>query len=82
MWQDNWVSFLDTMLQFSLIGVKYRALMLPTRIRKISVDPSTLLRDIKHEDSKRTVPVSWPSVILQLMFRLSCFLDWLGNHYL
>ncbi|XP_071547019.1 fatty acid synthase-like [Panulirus ornatus] len=57
MWQDNWVSFLDTMLQFSLIGAKYRALMLPTRIRKISVDPNTLLHDSELEDGKRTVPV-------------------------
>ncbi|CAL4149895.1 unnamed protein product [Meganyctiphanes norvegica] len=39
-WKENWVSFLDTLLQFSLLSAKTRGLMLPTRIRKISVDPA------------------------------------------
>ncbi|KAG7154441.1 Fatty acid synthase-like [Homarus americanus] len=55
MWKENWVAFLDTMLQFSLVGSKQRALMLPTRIRKITVDPSKILGDVKKEDDIKTV---------------------------
>lgn len=57
MWKENWVAFLDTMLQFSLLGVKQRALMLPTRIRKISVNPSKLLDHMKQEPDPKTVMV-------------------------
>ena len=31
------------MLQFSLLGANTRALMLPTRIRRVSIDPNVLL---------------------------------------
>ncbi|KAK7080814.1 hypothetical protein SK128_019451 [Halocaridina rubra] len=57
MWQDNWVSFLDTVLQFSLVGSKQRGLLLPTRIRKVTVDPSSFYCDTCSENDIRTVPV-------------------------
>lgn len=38
-WADNWVSFMDTMLQFSIMGKDLRELYLPTRIEKIVIDP-------------------------------------------
>ncbi|XP_068233154.1 fatty acid synthase [Palaemon carinicauda] len=57
MWKDNWVSFLDTFLQFSLIGSKYRSLMLPTRIRKITVDPESFYSSINKEEETSIVPV-------------------------
>nr|XP_045622655.1 fatty acid synthase-like [Procambarus clarkii] len=63
MWKENWVSFLDTMLQFSLVGAKQRALMLPTRIRKFTVDPSKLLCNVKEEDDLKTVTVQHNSRI-------------------
>ncbi|GFX61278.1 fatty acid synthase [Trichonephila clavipes] len=38
-WTDEWVVFLDTMLQFTILGSSKRALCLPTRIQKLTVDP-------------------------------------------
>jgi len=39
LWNDNWVSFLDTMLQMQIIAASGRELRLPTRIRALRVDP-------------------------------------------
>ncbi|XP_054986055.1 fatty acid synthase [Sorex araneus] len=41
LWKDNWVTFLDTMLQVSILGSAQRSLRLPTRISAIHIDPST-----------------------------------------
>ncbi|XP_052131364.1 fatty acid synthase-like [Frankliniella occidentalis] len=38
-WVDNWVSFMDTMLQFSILGKPGRELYLPTRVQRVVVDP-------------------------------------------
>lgn len=38
-WQDNWVSFIDTMLQFSILGKDLRELYLPTRIERAVFNP-------------------------------------------
>ncbi|XP_052754570.1 fatty acid synthase [Galleria mellonella] len=42
-WNGNWISFMDTMLQFSLIGANTRELYLPTRIQRVSIDPAAHL---------------------------------------
>ncbi|CAH2039961.1 unnamed protein product, partial [Iphiclides podalirius] len=39
-WDDNWISFMDTMLQFGIIGVDTRELYLPTRLRRALIDPA------------------------------------------
>lgn len=49
---------MDTMLQFSLLGAKQRALMLPTRIRRVTVDPSAFLAHLQEEDGVKTAAVS------------------------
>ncbi|XP_004432939.1 PREDICTED: fatty acid synthase isoform X2 [Ceratotherium simum simum] len=41
LWKDNWVTFLDTMLQMSILGSGQRSLRLPTRITAIHIDPAT-----------------------------------------
>uniref|UniRef100_A0A452SJH0 Fatty acid synthase n=1 Tax=Ursus americanus TaxID=9643 RepID=A0A452SJH0_URSAM len=41
LWKDNWVTFLDTMLQMSILGIVQRTLRLPTRITSIHIDPAT-----------------------------------------
>lgn len=41
LWKDNWVSFLDTMLQLSILGTAQRSLRLPTRISAIHIHPGT-----------------------------------------
>ena len=38
-WADNWVSFIDTMLQFSILGKNTRDLFLPTRLQYAAIDP-------------------------------------------
>lgn len=38
-WEDNWISFMDTMLQFSIMGKDLRELYLPTRIEKCIINP-------------------------------------------
>ena len=39
----NYVSFMDTMLQFGILGIKTRELYLPTRLQRVVIDP------IKHK---------------------------------
>ncbi|XP_026810325.1 fatty acid synthase-like [Rhopalosiphum maidis] len=38
-WTGNWVSFIDTLLQFELISITTRELRLPTHIKEIVIDP-------------------------------------------
>ncbi|GFW74406.1 fatty acid synthase [Trichonephila clavipes] len=38
-WTGEWVTFLDSVLHFSLLHAQERALSLPTRIQKLSIDP-------------------------------------------
>lgn len=46
LWKDNWVTFLDAMLQVSILGHSQRSLRLPTRITRLRVDPATHLRKV------------------------------------
>ncbi|KAG0427270.1 hypothetical protein HPB47_025663 [Ixodes persulcatus] len=39
-WEDNWVTFLDTMLQFSILSDPVRSLSLPVRIHSCRVNPA------------------------------------------
>lgn len=41
LWRDNWVAFLDSMLQISILGTTQRSLRLPTRIAAVHIDPAT-----------------------------------------
>lgn len=69
-WQDNWVPLLDTLLQFSLLGAKQRALMLPTRIRKVTVDPSTFLTHLQETGDAKTTSVSETFSQMKLIFQV------------
>ncbi|XP_043860025.1 LOW QUALITY PROTEIN: fatty acid synthase [Dromiciops gliroides] len=54
LWKDNWVTFLDTMLQLSILGETQRALRLPTRITSIHIDPATHQQKVyQHKDETR-----------------------------
>lgn len=58
-WKDNWVSFMDTMLQFSILGKNMRDLYLPTRIEKIVINPARHMDMMNHLKSKdQDVPVA------------------------
>lgn len=39
-WDGNWISFMDTMLQFGIIGEDTRELYLPTRLQRALIDPA------------------------------------------
>lgn len=39
-WVGNWVSFIDTMLQFSILGKNTRQLYLPTRLQYAAINPA------------------------------------------
>ncbi|KAL1469738.1 hypothetical protein MTO96_040882, partial [Rhipicephalus appendiculatus] len=38
-WEENWVTFVDTMLQFSILAHPARTLRLPVRIQSCRIDP-------------------------------------------
>ncbi|KAI8423488.1 hypothetical protein MSG28_012603 [Choristoneura fumiferana] len=38
-WEDNWITFIDTLLQFDIIAENTRELKLPTRILRALIDP-------------------------------------------
>lgn len=38
-WRENYISFMDTMLQFSILGQSLRELFLPTRLQKAIINP-------------------------------------------
>ncbi|KAF5278958.1 hypothetical protein FQA39_LY05636 [Lamprigera yunnana] len=38
-WKNNWISFIDTMLQFSILGQNSKELYLPTRLQKAVINP-------------------------------------------
>jgi hypothetical protein len=38
-WNNNWISFLDTMLQMSILRLSGNSLCLPTRIKSVTVNP-------------------------------------------
>ncbi|XP_060027688.1 fatty acid synthase [Erinaceus europaeus] len=40
LWKNNWVTFLDTMLQISVLSMDQRSLRLPTRIGAVHIDPT------------------------------------------
>ncbi|CRK99510.1 CLUMA_CG012829, isoform A [Clunio marinus] len=46
-WDNNWVAFLDCLLQISILGKDTRSLALPTSIQKLSINPKMHLDAIK-----------------------------------
>ncbi|ELT99721.1 hypothetical protein CAPTEDRAFT_89190 [Capitella teleta] len=38
-WMDNWVTFVDTMLQMQILNIPGRSHRLPTRIESLNIDP-------------------------------------------
>lgn len=38
-WNDDWISYIDTMLQFSILGKNTRDLYLPTRLQQAIINP-------------------------------------------
>ena len=53
LWADNWVTFLDAMLQMRIIAESAGGLRLPTRIKSLRIDPTLHLQKLKQFDSDR-----------------------------
>lgn len=56
-WNSNWISFIDTMLQFSIIGTSTRELYLPTRLQKAIINPKEHLAQVAALTEGGGVPV-------------------------
>lgn len=57
-WHDNWVTYIDTMLQFSILGQEQRALYVPRCIDRLIINPMTHYKCIEQSGS---IPVNWYS---------------------
>ncbi|KAH8326055.1 hypothetical protein KR067_013719 [Drosophila pandora] len=60
-WMDNWISFMDTMLQFRILSNNIRELYVPTGIERALIDPLKHLELAKKHQQK--LPVNWHSNI-------------------
>uniref|UniRef100_A0A6P7G8W5 Fatty acid synthase n=1 Tax=Diabrotica virgifera virgifera TaxID=50390 RepID=A0A6P7G8W5_DIAVI len=56
-WDNNWISFIDTMLQFSILGQNTRELYLPTRLQRIVINPKEHLQAIQGLPEGESLPV-------------------------
>ncbi|KAF2894511.1 hypothetical protein ILUMI_11662, partial [Ignelater luminosus] len=57
-WNNNWVSYMDTMLQFFILGKNTRELYLPARLQRAVIDPLAHTKFISHLIAeKQSVPV-------------------------
>ncbi|XP_071628686.1 fatty acid synthase-like isoform X1 [Temnothorax longispinosus] len=57
-WTSNWVAFMDSMLQMMILGQNLRSLYVPTRIRKLTIDPkyhTQIVQDYPIEDRQFSV---------------------------
>ncbi|XP_071652383.1 LOW QUALITY PROTEIN: fatty acid synthase-like [Temnothorax longispinosus] len=57
-WTCNWVAFMDSMLQMMILGQNSRSLFVPTRIRKLTIDPKyhiQIIQDYPLEDRQFSV---------------------------
>lgn len=55
-WETNWISFMDCMLQFSILGRNLRELYLPTRLERVVINPLKHMEAV--EKFGNNVPVS------------------------
>ncbi|XP_011313292.1 fatty acid synthase [Fopius arisanus] len=46
-WSNNWVTFMDTMLQMEILGMDTRNLSVPVAIQKLTIDTKTHLQQIR-----------------------------------
>uniref|UniRef100_A0A1I8MI56 Fatty acid synthase n=1 Tax=Musca domestica TaxID=7370 RepID=A0A1I8MI56_MUSDO len=59
-WVDNWISFMDTMLQFSILSKNLRELYLPTRIEKAVLNPLKHLEELSKLSAEEQTQTGLP----------------------
>ncbi|CAH1398203.1 unnamed protein product [Nezara viridula] len=63
-WRKNWIAFMDTMLQFTLIkNKKSRELYIPTRCQKIIIDPIAHLESLQEAECVSVIYDSYLGVV-------------------
>lgn len=53
-WMNNWVAFMDNMLQICIIGMDTKSLRVPTGIKKLVIDPKLHMQHIKNSTTGNT----------------------------
>ncbi|XP_011499008.1 PREDICTED: fatty acid synthase [Ceratosolen solmsi marchali] len=62
-WSEDWISFMDMMLQFSILGKDSRDLFLPTRLQQAIIDPLAHKQAIEKVEANEGLPVySYPKI--------------------
>ncbi|XP_061706672.1 fatty acid synthase-like [Cydia pomonella] len=61
-WEDNWISFMDTALQFGLIGADTRDLYLPARIERVVIDPAAQRKEVASATDGALPVKRYPSI--------------------
>lgn len=56
-WDNNWISFIDTMLQFSILGQNTKELYLPTRLQRAVINPKEHLETVNSLPNAENIPV-------------------------
>ncbi|XP_023313671.1 fatty acid synthase-like [Trichogramma pretiosum] len=56
-WANNWVAFMDNMLQMQILGVDTRGLFVPISIKKLVIDTKAHLGDFKFGELEKDLPV-------------------------
>jgi len=62
-WIDNWVSFLDAMLQIQVLRLPGRSMRLPTRIKKLTIDPRLHQEKMVTSEDGDSIPVVMDSAL-------------------
>lgn len=52
-WHNNWVTFMDNMLQMLILGIDSRQLLVPNSIKKLVIDWSDHVNLIKKSETNR-----------------------------
>lgn len=62
-WANEWISYMDTLLQFAILGKTVRELYLPTRIQRIVIDPVGHKKMVDNLSEGEFIPVySYPNI--------------------
>lgn len=56
-WANEWISFMDTMLQFSILSTSHRMLYLPSRLQYAAIDPVGHRQSVKKLPADAGLPV-------------------------
>lgn len=52
-WQNNWVAFMDNMLQMQILSVDSRGLFVPTAIKKLVIDTKTHMSAVRESNETK-----------------------------